>query len=203
MKVYPFWLGVLLLAISRQVAAQDTLVTQYPNTQQRWEKIFLADEKVAENIYYENGAPWMTVKYDEDRTEYWKWFHANGEPFFEATIINDKIQGTYRIWYENGQLAEELLFVDQLENGPATFYHPNGQLAMSGQYAMGKMTGEWHFLAEDGSPANGEWQWQFAALPEFTRLSGSLDHGNPVGEWTYRTTATPENGEQIDLVWIR
>ncbi|MEL7378396.1 MAG: hypothetical protein AAFN65_15765, partial [Bacteroidota bacterium] len=60
MMVYPFWLGVLLLAISRQVAAQDTLVTQYPNTQQRWEKIFLADEKVAENIYYENGAPWMT-----------------------------------------------------------------------------------------------------------------------------------------------
>ena len=183
--------------------AQDTLLMQYPNTKQRWEKIFLADQKVAENIYYENGTPWMTVRYAKDRTESWKWYHANGNPFFEATIINDQLQGSYRIWYENGQLAEQLNFVDRLENGPATFFHPNGQLAMSGEYAMGKMVGDWQFLNADGLPAEGEWQWQFSALPEFTRLQGLLQNGKPVGRWTYRTTATTKNGQQKELEWLR
>ncbi|MEM6345649.1 MAG: hypothetical protein AAF927_17285 [Bacteroidota bacterium] len=198
-----FGLTIVLLSLVLSVSAQDTLLTQYPNTQQRWEKIFLAGQKVAENIYHENGTPWMTVQYDENRTENWKWFHANGNPFFEATIVNDKLQGSYRIWYENGQLAEQLDFVDQLENGPATFYYPNGQIAMKGQYIMGKMSGDWQFLAQDGSPAEGEWQWQFAALPKFTRLSGSLQNGLPIGKWVYYTTATPDDGQQIALEWKR
>ncbi|MTB53520.1 toxin-antitoxin system YwqK family antitoxin [Lewinella sp. W8] len=199
----PFHLLLILLFCGFAANAQDTLLTNYPNTQQRWEKIFLAGEKVAENIYHANGTPWMTVRYNEERDEQWKWFHANGEPFFAATIIDDQLQGTYRIWYENGQLAEKLNFVDNLEDGPATFYHPNGQLAMEGQYATGKMVGNWQFFAEDGTPAEGAWAWQFAALPEFTRLSGSLKSGMPVGTWTYRTTATPRNGRQIMLEWNR
>ena len=195
---------VFSLFLSHAVSfAQDTLLTKYPNTQQRWEKIFIEDQKVAENIYHENGTPWMTVTYDEDRTENWKWFHANGNPFFEATIIDDQLQGRYRIWYENGQLAEELIFIDRLENGPATFFHPDGQLAMRGEYEMGEMSGNWEFFSQDGSPADGEWQWQFAALPQFTRMSGSLQNGNPIGTWVYRTTATSDNGEQQELKWVR
>ena len=163
----------------------------------------MEDQKVAENIYHENGTPWMTVTYDEDRTENWKWFHSNGNPFFEATIIDDQLQGRYRIWYENGQLAEELIFIDRLENGPSTFFHPNGQLAMSGEYERGMMTGDWLFSAPDGSPAEGEWQWQFAALPQFTRMNGWLENGYPVGTWVYRTTATSKNGQQQELKWVR
>ncbi|MEM1220127.1 MAG: hypothetical protein AAGH79_14500, partial [Bacteroidota bacterium] len=146
---------------------------------------------------------WMTVQYDQDRTEHWKWYHSNGNPFFEATIINDELQGSYRIWYENGQLAEQLNFVDRLENGPAVFFHPNGQLAMTGQYLMGKMVGTWQFLTEEGLPAEGQWDWQFAALPEFTRMSGCLTSGLPTGKWTYRTTATRSNGKQKEIEWIR
>ncbi|MEM8584273.1 MAG: hypothetical protein AAGF87_08390 [Bacteroidota bacterium] len=203
MAIRRFGFAAIFLFACFSASAQDTILTNYPNTQQRWEKIFLAGQKVAENIYYESGAPWMTVRYEEDRTENWKWFYANGEPFFEATIVADQLQGRYRIWYENGQLAEQLYFVDQLEDGPATFYHPNGQLAMSGQYDMGTMVGNWQFLAQDGSAAQGAWQWQFAALPEFTRMSGSLENGVPAGEWIYRTTATPKDGRQVELVWNR
>jgi len=199
----PFGYTVVLLLFSVVVNAQDTLLTQYPNTQQRWEKTFLDNQKIAENIYYEDGAPWMTVQYDTDQKEHWKWFHANGNPFFEATIIEDQIQGSYRIWYENGQLAEQLYFVDQLENGIATFFHPNGQLAMSGQYEKGKMIGDWLFLNQEGCPAEGQWQWQFAALPEFTRLSGSLKNGVPIGKWVYRTTATSDDGQQKKFEWNR
>ncbi|MEL6558542.1 MAG: hypothetical protein AAFQ94_10180 [Bacteroidota bacterium] len=196
-----FTIACLLSVIA--LYAQDTIRTQYPNTQQSWEKIFIAGEKVAENIYYENGMPWMTFQYEKDQTEKYKWFHDNGKPFFEATNVDGKLQGSYRVWYENGQLAEQLYFIDNLEDGRATFYYSNGQLAMSGQYDMGKMTGNWQFFAQDGSPAEGEWQWQFSALPKFTRVSGSLENGVPVGKWIYRTTATSKNSKQEELSWER
>ncbi|MEL6675815.1 MAG: hypothetical protein AAFR61_26645 [Bacteroidota bacterium] len=183
------------------LSAQDTIRTQYPNTQQAWEKIFIAGQKVAENIYHKNGTPWMTFQYKENKTEKYKWFHDNGNPFFEATNVEGKFQGSYRVWYENGQLAEQINFVDHLENGRATFFYPNGQLAMSGQYVMGKMTDGWQFFGQDGSAADGDWQWQFAALPKFIRMSGSLNNGVPIGTWTYRTTATPKNGKQEELYW--
>lgn len=183
--------------------AQDTIKTKYPNTQQLWEKIFMDGQKVAENIYHENGTPWMTFQYEEDQIEKYKWFHDNGNPFFEATNVDGKLQGSYRIWHENGQLAEQLNFVDNLENGPATFFYSNGQLAMSGQYVMGKMTDDWQFFSKDGSPADGKWQWQFSALPEFTRVSGLLRDGVPVGRWIYRTTSTSKNGRQEEFYWNR
>ncbi|MEM9919868.1 MAG: hypothetical protein AAF990_17360 [Bacteroidota bacterium] len=203
MAIRRLGLASILIFVGLFVNAQDTILTQYPNTQQRWEKIFLSDQKIAENIYHENGTAWMTVKYDKDQAEQWKWFYPDGQPFFEATIIEDKLQGSYRIWYENGQLAEQLNFIDHLENGPATFFHPNGQLAMSGQYVKGKMVGDWQFFAQDGCPPEGEWQWQFAALPEFTRMSGLLKDGVPIGKWIYRTTATSKNGKQKALEWSR
>ncbi|MEO1627973.1 MAG: hypothetical protein AAFV25_22680 [Bacteroidota bacterium] len=194
-------IAIVPLFFALLLGAQDTIRTQYPNTQQSWEKIFVAGQKVAENIYHENGTPWMTFQYGEGQTEQYKWFHDNGQAFFEATNVDGKLQGRYRIWYENGQLAEQLNFVDNLENGMASFFHPNGQLAMSGQYTMGKMTGDWQFFAQDGSPADGDWQWQFSALPEFTRVSGSLKNGVPVGKWIYRRTATSKNGQQEAFYW--
>jgi antitoxin component YwqK of YwqJK toxin-antitoxin module len=61
----------------------------------------------------------MTVQYDKASAENWKWYYDNGNPYFEATIVNDWLQGRYKIWYENGQLAEELFFKDNIEYGPA------------------------------------------------------------------------------------
>ena len=103
MLIRSFGFTFIFLLLSSYVLAQDTLFTQYPNTQQRWEKIFKDDQKIAENVYHENGTAWMTFQYDKDQTEYYKWFHDNGNPFFEAKNIDGKLQGSYRIWYENGQ----------------------------------------------------------------------------------------------------
>lgn len=152
--------------------AQDTIDKDYPNTKQRWEIVYNEGEKSAETIYYSSGDAWMTAKYDTGKREYWSWYHKNGNLFFKATIIDNKLEGVYRIWYENGQLAEQLNFKSQLEEGPAKFYHPNGQLAMSGQYREGEMIGEWRFFDESGCPASGEWKWFFAALPDELRLQG-------------------------------
>ena len=182
------------------VTAQDTLITNYPDSKKVWEKLFEDGQKIKETIYYESGQVWMTASYDENRDEKWNWFYENGNPFFSATIIDDQLQGNYRIWYENGQLAETLNFVDDLEQGEGSFWHPNGKLAAKGEYKDGKMIGDWAFFANDGTPANGEWIWKFAALNQFIRMEGLVDNGKRVGTWTYRSTSDHGKSEQLVFV---
>ncbi|MEL6656925.1 MAG: hypothetical protein AAFY48_11225 [Bacteroidota bacterium] len=180
-------LNFVYLMLSAQTI--DTLLTYYPGTEQRWEKVYTDGQKTAENIYYTSDAPWMTVQYDAQEREAWKWYYDNGQPYFQATIVDDQLQGRYRIWYEHGQVAEDLYFTDHIENGPAIFYHPNGQVAMQGQYLDGEMVGDWLFFDEDGLPPNGDWSWPFAASLEHIRVQGQFTNGLPSGTWTYWATA--------------
>ncbi|MEM9858858.1 MAG: hypothetical protein AAF843_15975 [Bacteroidota bacterium] len=187
----------ILIAVTSYSWGQDTLLTNYPNTSQVWRKVLSGKQKIEETVFYDSGQPWMTATYNED-SEYWRWYHQNGNLFWEAKIVDNKIQGRYRIWYDNGQLAERLHFVDNLENGPAEFYYPNGQCAISGNYTSGIMTGQWLFFTENGSDANGKWVWPFAALPDENRMEGHLKNGEPVGLWHYQTTAGKNaTGHQI------
>lgn len=190
----------LMIVLAFSVKAQDTLITNYPDSKKVWEKLFEEGKKIKETIYYENGQVWMTASYNTDEKEDWNWFYENGNPFFSAKIVNEELQGNYRIWYENGQLAESLNFVDNIEQGEATYWYPNGQLATKGVYTDGKMTGEWNFYAEDGSPAEGIWNWKFAALNQFVRMEGFMISGKRVGTWVYRGTA--ERGSEGQLVFV-
>lgn len=189
--------ALLAILMSWLANAQDTIVKNYPETDQRWEIVYSEGKKIKETIYYNTGKSWMTAKYDVDNKEYWRWYHQNGNPFFKATIINDKIEGKYQIWYENGQLAEQLNFKHQIEEGLAQFYYPNGQLAMKGTYTNGKMIGNWDFFDKKGQPADGQWEWPFAALPNQIRIKGTLENGKRVGRWTYQTSASGKEKKQF------
>lgn len=177
--------------------SQDTLFTNYPGSSKKWEKIYDGANLQAENIYHDNGAQWMTVRYDQPSDEKWKWYYDNGNPYFEATIIQDELQGIYSIWYENGQLAERIEFKDNLENGVGLFYYPTGQLAMQGLYENGKMTGQWQFFDVEGRPARGAWKWVFAASQNHIRVQGELTNGTPVGTWKYKSTANQGRANQL------
>ena len=184
-----YLLSILCLLFSHSIYSQDTVVTNYPNSDQRWEKIYDDNQKIAENIYHKNGLEWMTVQYNESYEQKWKWYYDDGSPYFESMIINDLLQGEYKIWYENGQLAERIFFKNNLEDGPATFFYPNGQIAMQGYYEKGEMVGPWYFFDRNGKLPNGDWNWKFAASNKTTRIKGTFSKGDPVGSWEYRTTA--------------
>jgi hypothetical protein len=179
---------------------QNTIVTTYPDTEQRWEKIYDNERKTAENFYYPDSSLWMTVTYSPDSEENWKSYYANGNPYFEVTIVNNLLQGRYRIWYENGQLAESINFKDNLEDGMAEFFHPNGQLAMKGVFKNGEMVGEWEFYDEAGNPPTGNWEWMFAASRENTRVKGLLIYGKPSGTWINWTTANQGKPNQNKFI---
>ncbi|MDW3191448.1 MAG: hypothetical protein R8G66_03760 [Cytophagales bacterium] len=174
----------MLFFIGFGTMAQDTLETTYPGTTQRWIKRFESGHKIDETIYYDNDQIWMKVQYVNGQ-EKWNWYHENGAPYFEATIKNDSLQGWYQIGYKNGQIAEKIMYQNNLENGVAFFYYPNGQLAMRGSYEQGRMLEGWQCFDLDGHPANGDWQWAFAADTSKLRMEGVVLNGAMIGEWTY------------------
>lgn len=179
---------LVCIAFLGQAQTQDTLLKKYPGTEQRWEEVYQNQQKVKENIYHQNGTPWMTVQYRADENQYWKWYYDNGNPYWEARIIDNLIQGSYKIWYENGQLAEVIDFKDHRENGEATFFYSSGQIAAQGSYRMGEMVGPWLFFDKDGNPAEGNWQWVFGADRDKVRMQGQVKAGVPVGVWDYKST---------------
>ena len=174
---------------------QDTLQSNYPGTNQQWEKIFEGGQKIKETIYYSDNSTWMQAEYDGD-VESWNWYYENGNPYFSATIVDDLIQGTYRIWYRNGQIAEEIEMTDNRENGPASFYYPSGQVAAKGKYKEGRMVGDWTFFNNEGQLFDGDWKWLFAADSAKVRMQGEVRGGKLAGKWEYRTIDRLGDGEE-------
>lgn len=118
-----------------------------------------------------------------------KMLKAKSKFNIEVTSVNGLLQGNYKVWYKNGQLAESLFFNDNHENGIGLFYHPNGQLAAKGIYYMGEMVGVWEFYDEKGQPYNGQWKWTFAANSQNIRMAGEVSDGTPVGTWIFSETS--------------
>ena len=51
---------------------------------------------------------------------------------------------------KNGQLQQELNFIDGLQEGLSKSYHENGQLSSEGIYKNGEIEGVWKFYYENG-----------------------------------------------------
>ncbi len=184
-----------LISFATCLNGQDTLQSNYPGTNQQWEKIFEGGQKIKETIYYSDNSTWMQAEYDGD-VESWNWYYENGNSYFSATIVDDLIQGTYRIWYRNGQIAEEIEMTDNRENGPASFYYPSGQVAAKGKYKEGRMVGDWTFFNNEGQLFDGDWKWLFAADSAKVRMQGEVRGGKLAGKWEYRTIDRLGDGEE-------
>lgn len=62
------------------------------------------------------------------------------------------MNGEWKKYYQNGQLAETVTFVDNLENGPFKEWHENGNLKATGNYLNGDQEhGELRLYDESGT----------------------------------------------------
>jgi antitoxin component YwqK of YwqJK toxin-antitoxin module len=57
----------------------------------------------------------------------------------EATIVGGKLNGAFRRWHENGQLAEQIELRDDLPHGESLAYFPSGCLKARVRLADGKV----------------------------------------------------------------
>ena len=71
--------------------------------------------------------------------------------FVKGTFKNGKKNGTWVIYYDNGQLLTKSTYKDGKLDGPVVQYSPNGKVVSTGTFKDGRMDGGWQYYNEDGS----------------------------------------------------
>lgn len=80
-----------------------------------------------------------------------KSFYSSGQVAQELKWQNDKENGAWKQYFESGLLKLQALFKDGNLHGDYMVYHPNGEKYVEGQYKNGLMEGDWIYYNEDGS----------------------------------------------------
>lgn len=68
-------------------------------------------------------------------------FWPDGRPRVEAFYAGDMIEGAYRSWHPNGQLAELKNYVEGREAGPQQAWTPQGELFLNYEARNGRHFG--------------------------------------------------------------
>lgn len=103
---------------------------------------------------FEDGSPRVIRTYDDYEGEKVllkeKVNYPNGKIQLTGTYKNDKRDGLWTYYYENGNKWSEAEYTNGEYNGKSTTWFENGKLRYEGYYKNGKKTGKWKFYNEEG-----------------------------------------------------
>ena len=77
-------------------------------------------------------------------------YFPNGNLEYEAEFINEKLDGTSRVWSEEGTLLSVSEYTNDLPNGVWKTFYPNGSLMKNVQYEFGQKHGYEKWFYETG-----------------------------------------------------
>src|SRR5688572_29106136 len=79
--------------------------------------------------------------------------HPNGKPYLERSVLLENgaslLDGPYRRFFENGQLAVQGAFELGRPSGEWQTYHANGKLKSKGAFNKGARYGKWELFCPD------------------------------------------------------
>jgi len=79
------------------------------------------------------------------------WTYQIGDTKMEGSYKEGRRTGTWKYWYDNGNLNFVGNYLDDNPDGKHTYYWDNGKIKEEGTYIMGKREGEWFRNNYDGS----------------------------------------------------
>ena len=130
-------------------------------------------------------------------------FNAQDLVSIEGEFLADdgaKANGTYKTFYNSGNVKAEYNFLDGQENGATTFFHENGKVKEVGTYDYGTKIGKWKSWSSNGKvigvvnfnkkgKRDGVWEiWDDNGIK---RASMEYKNGSRTGNWKVWN----ENGE--------
>ncbi|MFG6687549.1 toxin-antitoxin system YwqK family antitoxin [Mariniflexile sp. HNIBRBA6329] len=87
---------------------------------------------------------------NDKRNGNWEAYHQNGKIKIKGFYVDGKEEGLWEAYYENGQLNYRGKFIEGIKDGLWEAYYPNGQLKSKGKYKEGKYFEGWSFYNEQG-----------------------------------------------------
>lgn len=100
---------------------------------------------------YRNGVLTEERLYKNDKMVEIKIYYKTGEIKSEATIRNDKTEGSSKEYYKNGQVMEERIYSDSQRVGVTKHYYANGQLKAEIPYKKDRKDGIARIYNEEGN----------------------------------------------------
>ena len=96
------------------------------------------------------------VKYFKDETKKVLvkeiYYYQGNRKRMEGSYKNDKRNGKWSYWYENGNMWSQAYYTEGVENGLKTVWHENGQKYYEGTIKDDKPAGVWKFWDDTGKP---------------------------------------------------
>jgi antitoxin component YwqK of YwqJK toxin-antitoxin module len=112
------------------------------------------DGSTSYKYFYSNGKikKEKVVKIDSTgkEIEYWKFYYENGNLKKEGV----EKTGMWIFYSEAGQKESETHFVNDIRDGHAIYFWPNGNKKREGEYKNGKQHGLWTDFKENGDTAS-------------------------------------------------
>ena len=91
-------------------------------------------------------------------------FFSNGSLEYEAEFVNGKLDGTSKVWLEDGTLYSVSQYSNDQPHGTWKKFHPNGKLMFDVNYEYGQKHGNEKWFYENGS----------------IKSEQEFDYGNPI-----------------------
>ncbi|SFA88405.1 MORN repeat variant [Flavobacterium swingsii] len=89
--------------------------------------------------------------YNKLRTGVWKYYHKGQKTVMTTeNYINDKLEGSRKVFYTDGKLAEEILYKNNLKEGISKKYSKEGKLVEESVFAKDVMQGPYKVYDESG-----------------------------------------------------
>ena len=190
--------------------AQDTSYTYFDSN---WEecdegshKYYGKTYKNGDNLwvhadYFKNGQLQMTGSFsDEERKTKqgaFIYFNADGDTTGIYDYVDNKIEGRYIEFFENGKRNIQTSLIDGNQEGYTYYYHTNGQLSSEGLFEAGDRVGEWKYYQKNGDYITSEF-----FIKEYNAPCGySL---NLPARWIHTTTETygkVHDGVSLDRIY--
>jgi antitoxin component YwqK of YwqJK toxin-antitoxin module len=139
-----------------QLKKEGAIEVKYENDKTKYEGT-IRDGKIdgAFKTYYNNGNLESTVNYREGKViGKATFYYDNDDQKIKSEMTyneNEKIEGIYTEYYENGSKKAVVEFEDGVLNGDALLYYDSGNIKIEGKYKDGNKEGKWKNYTEDGN----------------------------------------------------
>ncbi len=103
-------------------------------------------------FYYYTGKIEKICNYDEDRMEgKYQYFYDNGQVNTEGFYKSGQKNGLWTWYTKFGVRDMSGNFKEDQQHGDWTYWYPTGEIAYTAQYKMGLKDGNWNYFYKDGS----------------------------------------------------
>ncbi|MBL7111681.1 MAG: hypothetical protein ISS19_07045 [Bacteroidales bacterium] len=136
-------------------------------------------------LYYQNGSLAAEGKFiNQEKDSLWKYYsYYSNSLSYEETYASGKKHGVSKVYYDNGQVAQAIMWKNDLKHGPWKQFYEDSSVRLVSQHENDEMEGKYQVFNNDGTLI----------------IDGAYHQDQKVNTWKYYLD---DGSEDFELVYI-